>query len=215
MFVAIYARVSSKTQDVAAQQADLERRADLLAAEGKQVRWFTDTWTGKSLNRPGWNAIHEAIRAGKCEGVVVWRLDRLGRTAAGLTALFEELTRLNVNLISIRDAIDLQTPSGRLMANVLASVAAFETEVRSERQAAGIAAAKAAGRRVGGGKAGRMNKKTEERMAVVKDLVENHVSINKIAKITQLNKRTVRAIIERLGLSVLATPPAATVESVN
>jgi DNA invertase Pin-like site-specific DNA recombinase len=60
----------------------------------------------------------------------------------GLTALFDDLYRRKVNLISLRDGLDLSTPAGRLMANVLASVANYETEVRSERQMAGITAAK-------------------------------------------------------------------------
>jgi DNA invertase Pin-like site-specific DNA recombinase len=73
----------------------------------------------------------------------VWRLDRLGRTAKGLTALFDELVALKVNFVSLKDGIDLSTPAGRLIANVLASVAAYETEVRAERIAAGKAAKQA------------------------------------------------------------------------
>ena len=61
-------------------------------------------------------------------------LDRLGRTAKGLTALFEDLVTRKVNLVSLKDGLDLSTPAGRLMANVLASVAAYETEVRSEQR---------------------------------------------------------------------------------
>jgi hypothetical protein len=62
----------------------------------------------------------------------VGRLDRLGRTAKGLTSLFEDLIRWKVNLISLKDGLDLVTPAGRLMANILAGVAAYETEVRAE-----------------------------------------------------------------------------------
>ena len=81
---------------------------------------------------------------------VVWRLDRLGRTAKGLTALFEELQRLGVGLVSLKEGLDLSTAAGCLMANVLASVAQFETELRSERILAGQAAARAQGKRWGG-----------------------------------------------------------------
>jgi DNA invertase Pin-like site-specific DNA recombinase len=88
-------------------------------------------------------------RSRQCSTPVVWRLDRLRRTAKGLTALFEDLQNRKVNLVSLRDSLDLSTPAGRLMANVLASVAAYETEVRSERQMAGIAAAKAKGVKFG------------------------------------------------------------------
>jgi DNA invertase Pin-like site-specific DNA recombinase len=88
--------------------------------------------------------------------VVDWRLDRLGRTAKGLTALFAELLELRVNLVSLRDSIDLNTPAGRLMANVLASVAQYETEVRAERVRAGQMIARANGKTWGGSKPGRM-----------------------------------------------------------
>jgi DNA invertase Pin-like site-specific DNA recombinase len=72
---------------------------------------------------------HE-IAASNVSTLIVWRLDRLGRTAKGLTALFDDLFQRKVNLISLRDGLDLSTPAGRLMANVLVSVAAYETEVR-------------------------------------------------------------------------------------
>src|SRR5579885_3889213 len=83
------------------------------------------------------------IWAGKGKSVGVWRLDRLGRTAKGLTALFDELVALKVNFVSLKDGMDLDTLAGRLIANVLASVASYETEVRAERIAAGKAAKQA------------------------------------------------------------------------
>jgi len=80
----------------------------------------------------------QAVRDGQVDRVVIWRLDRLGRTASGLCALFEELRKANVNLISLKDAVDLETASGRLLAQVLASVAEFEAELRKERQRLGV-----------------------------------------------------------------------------
>lgn len=97
------------------------------------------------MNRPGWKRLEADMIAGKVSKVVVWRLDRLGRTASGLTALFEDLRRRNVGFESLRDKVDLSTPAGRLMANVLASVAVYENEVRSERIIAGQAVARANG----------------------------------------------------------------------
>jgi DNA invertase Pin-like site-specific DNA recombinase len=72
--------------------------------------------------------------------LVVRRLGRLGRTAKGLTSLFEDLIRWKVNLVSLMDGLDLVTPAGQLMANILAGVAAYETAVRAERILAGQAA---------------------------------------------------------------------------
>ena len=88
----------------------------------------------------------EMILGRKMSKVVVWRLDRLGRTAKGLTALFDDLTTRKIGLFSPRGSLDLSIPAGRLMANVLASVAAYETEVRAERVLAGQAAARASGK---------------------------------------------------------------------
>jgi len=76
------------------------------------VPWYTDTFTGKTLDRPAMTRLLADIRAGRIKSVVVWRLDRLGRTAKGLTALFDELVALKVNFVSLKDGIDLSTPAG-------------------------------------------------------------------------------------------------------
>jgi DNA invertase Pin-like site-specific DNA recombinase len=149
--VAIYVRVSSARQDLASQLPDLERWA---AAQETEVRFYRDKFTGKTLDRPGWIKLQSAIDRGEVFMVVCWRLDRLGRTAKGLTALFADLTERKIPLVSLKDGIDLSTASGRMLANVLASVAQFETELRAERVRAGQAAAKAAGKSIGGRKAG-------------------------------------------------------------
>ncbi|HEX4612569.1 MAG TPA: recombinase family protein [Urbifossiella sp.] len=140
MTTAIYERVSSRGQKTDSQHHDLAAWAKGQQANGVAVKWYEDTFTGKSMDRPGMAKLLAEIRAGRVKTLVVWRLDRLGRTAKGLTALFEELVALKVGFVSLRDGIDLATPAGRLIANVLASVAAYETEVRGERIAAGKAA---------------------------------------------------------------------------
>ena len=127
---AIYTRVSSKKQDHASQMPDLERWAK--AQEG-EVRIYRDKFTGKSMERPGWSKLWAAVERGEVSKIVVWRLDRLGRTAAGLTKLFADLQERKVGLVSLKDGIDLSTPAGRMLANVLASIAQFETELRGER----------------------------------------------------------------------------------
>ena len=131
---AIYLRVSGRGQDTATQEPDLKRWAE---SQDGPVVWYRDKFTGKTMDRPGWNKLAKDIEAGKVAKLACWRLDRLGRTAKGLTALFEDLVSRKINLVSLKDGLDLSTPAGRLMANVLASVAAYETEVRSERVRAG------------------------------------------------------------------------------
>jgi DNA invertase Pin-like site-specific DNA recombinase len=143
MTIAIYERVSSRGQKLDSQHHDLTTWATGQQASGQTIKWYTDKFTGKTLDRPGMTKLLADIRSGKVKAVVVWRLDRLGRTAKGLTALFDELVVLKVNFVSLKDGIDLGTPAGRLIANVLASVASYETEIRAERIAAGKAAKQA------------------------------------------------------------------------
>src|SRR5688572_15146746 len=108
---AYYLRVSSKAQDTKSQEPDLKRHE--AGTEGPTV-WYRDTFSGKTMDRPGWGRLMEAVREGKIGRIVVWRLDRLGRTAKGLTELFHELGERRVGLVSLKDGIDLSTPAGRM-----------------------------------------------------------------------------------------------------
>jgi DNA invertase Pin-like site-specific DNA recombinase len=190
--VAVYVRVSTKRQDTRSQDADLKRWAD---AASEPVKFYRDKATGKTMDRPGWKRLEADIIAGKVSKVVVWRLDRLGRTAAGLTALFEDLQRRKVGFESLRDKIDLDTAAGRLMANVLASVAAYENEVRSERIVAGQSAARANGKRWGGSQKGRRIKVTEEQVATIQRMTSGGESKAAMARATGLSRPTVYAIL--------------------
>ena len=154
MTTAMYIRVSSNRQDTRSQEADLKA----WAANAKDdVAWYRDKASGTNYQRDAWQRLDADITAGKITRIVVWRLDRLGRTAAETIGLLDRLDAKRIGFLSLRDGFDPSTPSGRLQRNILASVAQFETEVRRERQAAGIAAARAAndgkcpwgGRRIG------------------------------------------------------------------
>ena len=70
-----------------------------------------------------------ALRSGKLSRIVVWRLDRLGRTTKGLCQLFDELCERGVDLVSLKDGFSLASPAGRLHARILASVAEYETDI--------------------------------------------------------------------------------------
>jgi DNA invertase Pin-like site-specific DNA recombinase len=186
----IYERVSSKGQNLAGQHAELE-----AYTKDQPARWYQDTFTGKTMDRPGFNALLADIRAGKIKRLVVWRLDRLGRTASGLTALFDELNALGCVFVSMKDGIDLSTASGRLIANVLASVASFETEVRSERQRIGIDAAKASGKTWGGRKPGQAWKVTPEKTQAILALRSQGSTLPAIAKAVGLGRGTVCKVL--------------------
>ena len=189
---AIYLRVSSSAQDLRSQLPDLKRWA---AASGEPVRWFEDKASGKSMDRPDWRRLEVAIAAGQVARVVCWRLDRLGRTAKGLTALIAELQDRRVGLVSLREGLDLSTAAGRLMAHVLASVAQYETELRGERVRAGQAAARAAGKSWGGSKAGRRLKVTDEQIRMIRQLKSERVPITRIAKATKLSRPTIYDVL--------------------
>lgn len=136
---AIYRRVSTVGQHIEAQGVDLDRWA---MAHGGPIVNYEDTLTGTNQDRPGFQRMMEAARAGRVSQIVVWRLDRLGRNAAGLHLMFQELRALGVGLRSLTEGIDLSSVAGRIVAAIFASMAEYECELRAERQRVGIEAAR-------------------------------------------------------------------------
>ena len=193
---AIYVRVSTAQQSTRSQRADLTRWVNAQEPNG-QIKWYQDKATGKNMDRPGWTKLQVAIDAGHVSRLVVWRLDRLGRTASGLCKLFEELQERKVRLVSLTDSIDLGTASGRLLANVLASVAAYETELRGDRVRAGQQAARAAGKTWGGGKKGTRHKVTDEQIRAIVDMKARGEKITRIARTVSLSRLTIYKVIEQ------------------
>lgn len=198
---AIYVRVSSAGQSTRSQKPDLKRWIE--AQEPGKVRWYSDKTSGKTMNRRGWNKLQRRIEGGRVSRLVVWRLDRLGRTAAGLTKLFTELQIRKIDFISVKDGIDLNTTAGRLIANVLASVAQYENEVRSERVRAGQAVARAAGKKWGGKKKGRLHDSTERKVSTILKMKKEGEKIACIADITGLTRPTIYRILAREGMHTI------------
>ena len=189
---AIYMRVSTNQQSTRSQKPDLERW--IVAQDPDklgEVVWYSDTATGKNMDRPGWQKLQGAIDRGEVGCIVCWRLDRLGRTASGLCKLFEDFQARKVRLISLKDSIDLGTASGRLIAHVLASVAAYETELRGERVRAGQLAAKASGKTWGGSARGRRLKVTDEQVNCILTMHKEGNPVMAIARTTGLNRATI------------------------
>ena len=195
---AIYLRVSTNQQSTRSQKPDLQRWVDAQGLNGN-VKWYSDTATGKNMNRPGWQKLQAAIERGEVECVVCWRLDRLGRTASGLCQLFEDLQTRKVRLISLRDAIDLGTATGRLMANMLASIAAYETELRGERVRAGQQAAQDQGKRWGGSQKGRLlSISTEQAQTIVRLHSEGNRPAS-IARAVGVDRSSVYRLLRRIA----------------
>ncbi len=195
----IYSRVSSREQSHASQLPDLERWG---AANDVIVEWFRDSFTGRTMERPGMTSMLDAMRNGKLERIVCWRLDRLGRTTKGLCQLFDELREHKVNLVSLKDGFTLDSPAGRLQARILASVAEFETEIRSERVAAGQAAARKKGKTWGGSKPGWRWKVSEDQIAAITEMKVAGKSISLIARVTGLSRPTIYHVLKSTGALV-------------
>ena len=192
---AIYSRISCRQQDHRSQMPDLQRWAE---AHGEPVVYFKDTFTGRTMDRPGMTKMLEALRAGKLNRIVVWRLDRLGRTTKGLCQLFDELHERSVDLVSMKDGFSLASPAGRLHARILASVAEYETEIRAERVAAGQAAARKKGKTWGGSKKGWRWKVTDEQVNAIHDMKAAGKKITEIARITGLSRPTIYRVLKEV-----------------
>ncbi len=134
-----YARVSTDEQSPALQ-------FDALASAGCE-RIFTDSASGAIASRP---ALDEAISALSPEDtLIVWKLDRLGRSLSHLIGLVSLLEKRGVAFRSLSEAIDTTTASGRLLFHVMGALAEFERALISERTRAGMAAARARGAVIG------------------------------------------------------------------
>lgn len=190
---AIYIRVSSKQQDHRSQLPDLERWA---AAHGEPVIYFKDSFTGRTMTRPGMDKMLEALRAGKLDRIVVWRLDRLGRTTKGLCQLFDELHERSVDLVSLKDGFSLASPAGRLHARILASVAEYETEIRAERVAAGQSAARKRGKTWGGSDKGWRWKVSDDQVNAIHEMKAAGRKITQIASVTGLSRPTIYRVLK-------------------
>ena len=191
---AIYVRVSHRDQSHASQMPDLERWAE---AHDGPVEWFRDTFKGRTMDRPGMTKLNDELRAGRLCRIVVWRLDRLGRTTRGLCQLFDDLRERKVDLVSIKDGFSLDSPAGRLHACILASVAEYETEIRRERVVAGQQVARRKGKTWGGSEKGWRWKVSDEQVTAIKELKAARTPIAKIARITGLSRPTIYRVLSQ------------------
>lgn len=197
MATAIYVRCSSSTQDTKSQEPDLKAWAKAQPPD-IEVVWHRDAFTGHSMDRPGWEKLWRAVEAGKIDRIVIWRLDRLGRTSLGLVKLRDELVARGVCIHSLRDNIDLETASGRLTWNIVVSVAEYESEIRKERQLAGIDAKRSEnGGKCpwGGRRPGTRVKVSAEVEAAINEMATAKKPIAEIARLLSLSRPTVYKVL--------------------
>lgn len=162
-----YARVSTMDQNL-----ELQFSALTQAGCGKI---YEDRMSGIRAERPGLKLALEVLREG--DTLVVWKLDRLGRSVKGLVDLVTELEKLGIQFKSLTDSIDTGTPAGRFFFHVMASLAQMERELTIERTRAGLIAARQQGR-IGG----RKRKMTDSKIASAKKLLANGVSPKEVAE---------------------------------
>ncbi|MEM8516067.1 recombinase family protein [Janthinobacterium sp. CAN_S7] len=162
-----YARVSTQDQN-------LELQREALTKAGCQ-KVFEDKVSGTRADRPGLAKAQEILREG--DTLVVWKLDRLGRSVKQLVDLVGELHKQSIQFKSLTDAIDTGTPSGRFFFHVMASLAKMERELIVERTRAGLDVARQLGR-----KGGRKPKMTESKIESAKKLLTSGVPAKDVAK---------------------------------
>lgn len=174
-----YARVSTTDQTLALQQDALEK--------ARCTKIYTDTASGTKQERKGLEEALSYIREG--DTLVVWRLDRLGRS---LKHLIETVTALNERKIgfkSITENIDTTTSGGKLVFHIFGALAEFERDIIRERTQAGLAAARARGRRGGRPKANALN--TSKKVAMAQALyADKNNTINEICKTLNVSRAT-------------------------
>jgi putative DNA-invertase from lambdoid prophage Rac len=144
---ALYSRVSTNDQHTLSMQSRNMR--EYAARRGWSIVMQVREVGSGAAQREAREELLDAARRREIDIVVVWRLDRWGRSVTDLLATLQELEHLGVGFVSLTEALDLTTPSGRAMAGLLAVFAEFEREILRERVRAGLADAKRNGQRLG------------------------------------------------------------------
>jgi DNA invertase Pin-like site-specific DNA recombinase len=179
-----YARVSTADQDVAGQTLRLKQAG--------AIKVFTDVRSGRSMDRPGLDALLAYAREGDTLAVV--RLDRLGRSLGELLATVTMLKERGLALLSLEEKLDTNSAAGELVFHVFGSIAHFERRLIAERTKDGIAAARAHGKRPG------RQPLDADRIAAALKLVQAGLSPTAAARQLGLGRSTVYREVTRAGI---------------
>lgn len=185
-----YARVSTNDQN-------LDLQLDALRLHGCE-RFFTDTVSGAKAKRPGLDEILKEARPK--DVIVIWKLDRLGRSLKHLVDLVAELNERDIGLRSLNDPIDTTTAQGRLVFNIFASLAEFEREIIRERTNAGLTAARARGRK-GGRKPG-LSEEAKKKARIAESYYREEMPVDEIAKSLGISKATLYKYLRFRGVKI-------------
>ncbi|MDY6936944.1 MAG: recombinase family protein [Cyanobacteriota bacterium] len=181
-----YMRVSSESDR---QKADLQRDA-LLAAGVDERHLFEDRASGAKDNRPGLQKALSYLKSGDC--LVVWKLDRLGRSLPHLLEIVTTLKEQGVAFRSLTEQMDTTTPHGELLFNIFGSLAQYERALTRERILAGIESAKRRGK-IGG----RPRAISDEQLVMIKQALENGMSKAAVCRTFGIKRSTLYDALER------------------
>lgn len=184
----LYARVSTIDQQTLPMQ--LRAMREYAARRGWAIALQVREVNSGAVKREAREKILDAARRREIDLVLVWRLDRWGRSVTDLLATLQELEHLDVGFISLTEALDLTTPAGRAMAGLLAVFAAFEREILQERTKAGLAHARKNGKRLGRPATAAVH------AAEIRKLHRAGVSKSEIARRVKIGRTSVRRILE-------------------
>ncbi len=192
--VAIYCRVSTTDQSCSRQERDLLEYAQQAGSEVVGV--WKEIGSGTSDNRSQRRQVMALAQAHSIDGVLVTELTRWGRSTIDLIHTLQDLAHWQVSLIATTGIqFDLDTPQGKLIASVMASLAEFERDLVRERVRSGLAAAKARGKKLGRRPGQRV--KSDRLAPKVLRMVEQGYSYRQIARELNLSKTTVNDIVKR------------------
>jgi len=183
----LYARVSTNDQQTLAMQKRAMR--EYAARRGWTIALQVRDVNSGAARREAREKLLEAARRREIDVVLVWRLDRWGRSVTDLLTTLQELEHLGVGFVSLTEALDLTTPAGRAMAGLLAIFAEFEREVLRERTKAGLAHARESGKRLGRPATAAIH------AAEIRKLHRAGVSKSEIARRVQVGRTSVRRIL--------------------
>lgn len=171
---ALYLRVSTDEQSCDMQERDLLRLAEQRSLEIVKI-YRDEGWSGAKASRPAFDEMLRDAKRGRFDVLLCWKLDRIGRSLSNLLRLLEDLRTWNVGLISYSESLDLNSPSGRLMYQLIGAFSEYEREIIRSRVKSGMAAAKRRGVHIG-------RKRVTVDVAEVKRLRESGLSVAAIAR---------------------------------
>ena len=193
--VAVYARCSTTHQTVDTQLDELRRVA---AARGWLVagEFIDEAVSGGRQSRPQLDRMMQAARLGEVNCILVQRFDRFARSTSHLLAALEEFRVLNIAFVSLHEAVDTNTATGKLLFTLISAISEFEKSLINERIASGLARAKRQGTKLG------RPRRDDLDLARVQRLLASGTPMAEVARMLEVPRSTIRSALKRAGEKV-------------